>query len=207
MSGRTAMFSPGTLGHNLFYGSDGGRSATSCDRRARGLGAVGLDDDVYRFGLKGTIDPARAPDLASALLAARKRLRRAARGDAAVSVESFDADRYNVNATLAENLLFGVATDETFAVDRLADHSYVRTVLDGRRAHRAAARHGLYHRLDHGRDVRRPSAPAIRSSSSSALSPRPTCPISRGSRPGSSAATFRDSNLTNRRGCCPCRSS
>ena len=127
--GPTGHVFAGTLGHNLFYGLD----EDGPDLRAAGLAAlnaVGLDDDVYRFGLKGTIDPARAPDLASALLEARKRLR--ARLDETPGlVESFVLDRYNANATLAENLLFGVATDETFAVERLADHPYVRTVLDG----------------------------------------------------------------------------
>ena len=118
----------GTLGHNLFYGVEAdspGRHVGALEA----LAAVGLEDDVYRFGLKGTIDAIQAPALASALLDARKRLRARLR-EAPGLVEIFEADRYNANATLAENLLFGVATDETFAADKLADQAYVRHVLD-----------------------------------------------------------------------------
>jgi ABC-type dipeptide/oligopeptide/nickel transport system ATPase subunit len=45
-------------------------------------------------------------------------------------VEVFDPERYNQNATLAENLLFGTPIGETFDVDRLAAQPYMRRVLD-----------------------------------------------------------------------------
>jgi energy-coupling factor transporter ATP-binding protein EcfA2 len=45
-------------------------------------------------------------------------------------VEVFDLARYNSNATLAENLLFGAPTDATFAIDRLAAHPYVQQTLE-----------------------------------------------------------------------------
>ncbi len=128
----------GSIGHNLFYGSDGGMLGPDDDLIDRGLEALavaGLGDDVYRFGLRGTVDPTSDPDLAEALLAARRRFRRriedtAGPAGAPALVEFFDAGRYNSNATLAENLLFGVATDETFAVENLADQPYVRQILD-----------------------------------------------------------------------------
>ena len=44
-------------------------------------------------------------------------------------VEVFDPERYNQNATLAENLLFGTPVGETFDVDRLAAQP-LRGVLD-----------------------------------------------------------------------------
>jgi energy-coupling factor transporter ATP-binding protein EcfA2 len=45
-------------------------------------------------------------------------------------VEVFDRERYNGNATLAENLLFGAPIDETFDIDHLATHPYVQQILD-----------------------------------------------------------------------------
>ena len=44
-------------------------------------------------------------------------------------VEPFDPERYNHNATLAENLLFGTAVDETFSVENLASNNYLLLIL------------------------------------------------------------------------------
>ena len=128
----------GSLGHNLFYGCEPATLGSDTDLMDRGLDAlavVGLEDDVYRFGLRSHIDPAEDADLAAVLLEARGRFKdriveaAGPSGDSSL-VEFFDADCYNANATLAENLLFGVATDETFAIGNLAGQPYVRQVLD-----------------------------------------------------------------------------
>jgi ABC-type sugar transport system ATPase subunit len=44
-------------------------------------------------------------------------------------VERFDASRYNRNATVAENLLFGTPVGRAFDVENLAANAYVRRVL------------------------------------------------------------------------------
>ena len=44
-------------------------------------------------------------------------------------VVNFDPDRYNANATLAENILFGTPRDEAFDTKRLAENSLVVDVL------------------------------------------------------------------------------
>src|SRR6267142_541106 len=44
-------------------------------------------------------------------------------------VERFDPDKYNRNATLAENLLFGTPVGKAFDVDNLGANAYVRQVL------------------------------------------------------------------------------
>jgi energy-coupling factor transporter ATP-binding protein EcfA2 len=100
---------------------------------------VRLDRDVYHMGLRGTIDPEAQPEVAAAVLEARHAMRERLQ-DARFSrlVEVFDLDRYNTNATLAENLLFGAPADETFEIDRLASHPHVLQTLD---------RAGLTHRL------------------------------------------------------------
>ena len=97
----------------------------------RALAMVRLDRDVYHMGLRGTIDPEAQPEVAAAVLEARRAMR-ARLEDPRLGrlVEVFDPERYNTNATLAENLLFGAPVDETFDIDHLAAHPYVQQILD-----------------------------------------------------------------------------
>jgi ABC-type phosphate transport system ATPase subunit len=95
------------------------------------LTLVDMDDDMYQLGLRGVIDPKAKPELAAEILKARTALReRLAREDQAALIEPFDEDRFNDNATLGENLLFGTATDERLNPERLADQPYVARVLE-----------------------------------------------------------------------------
>ena len=91
---------------------------------------VELSDDIYQFGLRGTVDPAARPDIAAAVLKARAamadRLRERAYSDL---VELFDRGAYNTNATVAENLLFGTPVGDTFDIDWLPQHPYVLETL------------------------------------------------------------------------------
>ena len=97
----------------------------------RALAMVRLDRDVYHMGLRGTIDPDAQPEVAAAVLEARRAMRERLE-DPRFSrlVEMFDIERYNNNATLAENLLFGAPVDETFDIEHLAAHPYVQQILD-----------------------------------------------------------------------------
>lgn len=97
----------------------------------RTLNLVGMGEEIYQFGLRGTIDPEARPDLAEMILNARARLReRLADPEIAPLVEIFDRERYNSNASVGENLLFGNPVGEAFKADRLADNDYVRDVLE-----------------------------------------------------------------------------
>jgi ABC-type multidrug transport system fused ATPase/permease subunit len=91
-----------------------------------------LDADVYAFGLRGTIEAASHPELAQALLGARQMMRERLNADERLSrlVEPFAPDRYNDNATLAENLLFGAPIGPTFDMERVAHHPYVLETLE-----------------------------------------------------------------------------
>ncbi len=113
-------------------------SALGLDGRAgliaealRVLKIVDLIDDVYRLGLRGTINPADNPGLADSILRARAVLVESTK-DAEVAglIEPFDRAKYNTNATVAENLLFGNPIDQRFDVERLAENEYVLSVLD-----------------------------------------------------------------------------
>ena len=93
---------------------------------------VGLERDLYRFGLRSRVDPQRHPDAAERLLEARWRFdqRLAAKGLVTL-VERFDPEHYNVSASIAVNLLFGTPIGATFANGALAENAYVRKILDG----------------------------------------------------------------------------
>ncbi len=97
----------------------------------RVLGLVAMTDDIYQFGLRGTIDPESRGDLAGLILRARERLRqRLADPEIAPLVEIFDRESYNGNASVGENLLFGNPVGDAFDPDRLADSPYVLEVLE-----------------------------------------------------------------------------
>ena len=102
------------------------------DRVVEVLRAVELEESVYRFGLNGTVDPIVRPDLAGRILEARERLRERLEKDEKLSrlVEPFDEDSYNLNMSVAENLLFGTPIGDAFDLDRLGENAYVQQVLD-----------------------------------------------------------------------------
>ena len=94
------------------------------------LALVELKGDVYRFGLTGTIDPARRPEVAEGVLRARAaligRLQESGNDDL---VARFGEDSYNRNASVAENLLFGTPRVPEFASGALAKNPTVAEVL------------------------------------------------------------------------------
>ncbi|HUN51889.1 MAG TPA: ABC transporter transmembrane domain-containing protein, partial [Candidatus Sulfotelmatobacter sp.] len=97
----------------------------------RVLNLVGLYDDVFQLGMRSTIDPAREPALVEGLLRARVSLRRKlAASTSGELIESWDRTKYNRNASVAENLMFGSPVGDGFDVERLAEHPYVQQVLD-----------------------------------------------------------------------------
>ena len=95
------------------------------------LAVARLSDDVYTFGLRGPL-PADRPELAGRVLEARRSMRARLAGDERLArlVEPFDPERYNSNATLAENLLFGMPVGNVFDLEHLASHPYVRSILE-----------------------------------------------------------------------------
>lgn len=95
------------------------------------LDIADLGGEVYGMGLRGTIDPLAKPQEAERILEARRALRDLlTQADLADLVEQFDPERYNSNATVAENLLFGTPQSAEFDPERLAENPYLRAVLD-----------------------------------------------------------------------------
>ena len=114
------------------YPAAGAADAEEIDARIiAALFAVGMDDAVYRLGLASTIDPKRQSDLATRLVAARRAVNERLTAEGARGlIESFEPALFNVNATIGENLLFGVAHSSAFADEKLAGHPLVRPILD-----------------------------------------------------------------------------
>jgi len=90
-----------------------------------------MEDEVYQMGLRSAIDPAKRPALAQAMLEARRALRgRLVQPGIAKLVELFDVTRYNSNASVGENLLFGTPVGPAFDVNHLGENPYVLWVFD-----------------------------------------------------------------------------
>jgi ABC-type multidrug transport system fused ATPase/permease subunit len=117
------------------YAQAGAKDAADFDRvAAEMLTRVDLAEDVFQLGLRGRIDPARKPAVAEAILAARAAFRQRLAGsqaDPALKglIETFDPERYNDNASLGENLLFGTPLDPSFEGDALATQPDFLAVL------------------------------------------------------------------------------
>ncbi len=115
------------------YESAGVDNQSALDMRAiEVLQMVDLGDDVYQFGLRSSLNPEEDPDTADLILAARRRFYEKLEADPGLAnlVEGFAKDRYNTNATLGENLLFGTPVGDAFDLDRLAENSYVQKVIE-----------------------------------------------------------------------------
>ena len=128
--GAPARLVQGTVADNLrlLLGPDLG--AVTTDTVLAAIEQVELGDDLFRFGLRAVIDPAQHPALVEAILGARSRLRELlAAGDNAGLAEPFERERYLVNATIGENLLFGAPSTADLDRRALATHPYVRQIL------------------------------------------------------------------------------
>ena len=91
---------------------------------------VGLEDDLFAFGLRSRVDPTRHPDVAARVLATRRLVaERFAREQQETAVEFFDRDRFSSYASIGENILFGHSAHAALALEQLPQHSHFRAVL------------------------------------------------------------------------------
>jgi putative ABC transport system ATP-binding protein len=101
------------------------------DRIVEAFRTIGFDREIYRLGLGGTLRPDRDQDLMHRLVAARAEVHDAlAREEHSTLVEPFDPARFNRNATLGENLLFGVPIGDAFREANLPRHPFVRAIIE-----------------------------------------------------------------------------
>jgi putative ABC transport system ATP-binding protein len=95
------------------------------------LERVEMGESIYLFGLAGRIDPERHTDSVERVVEARHRLLRNFHSNGMADlVEPFDIGRYNDQASIAENLLFGVPVSEEFMGRNLAANPHFRSAID-----------------------------------------------------------------------------
>jgi len=114
------------------YQAAGASSPEEMDARiVEVLKTVELEETIFELGLRSAVNAASHPGLADSVLRAREAIRVRLAGPGMQGlVEQFDGERYNRNATLAENLLFGTPIGKsTFDIENLAGNDYVRRVL------------------------------------------------------------------------------
>lgn len=91
---------------------------------------VDLEETLFEIGLRSAADMGGKLQVEESILHARQAMReRLNQPELMELVELFDVSRYNRNATMAENLLFGTPVGKVFNSDNLAMHPYVRKVL------------------------------------------------------------------------------
>ena len=91
---------------------------------------IGLENTIFQKGLSQIYTQASDPQFEKRILQARSLFaERLSKSDFPNAAELFDISKYNLNATLAENLLFGHHRDETFNPDNLGRNEYVIETL------------------------------------------------------------------------------
>lgn len=91
---------------------------------------VGLDDDLFAFGLRATVDPSKQPEIAERVLTARRLVMERFQGEGGeAAVEFFDTARFAAYASIGENIAFGYSVSPDLGVDRLAGHAHFRRVI------------------------------------------------------------------------------
>src|SRR5260370_32105081 len=94
------------------------------------LARLDFEDDIYVFGLRGRLDPAVYPQVAERVIEARKALaRQLVAHDITKLVETYDLNRYNSNAAVAENVLFGTPIRPAFDFGSPPENTFVLSVL------------------------------------------------------------------------------
>ena len=100
----------------------------SADLRARSrqiLEVAGLGEDVYQMGLSTRVADTRFDaETEDKILDARRRFQ-----DKGLDVTTFDPETYNVNISVAQNILFGYPLSPDFAPEQLPSNSLVTDLL------------------------------------------------------------------------------
>jgi ABC-type multidrug transport system fused ATPase/permease subunit len=129
----------GTIEDNLLYGcmaringqgSVAGQMLPTLDEKIEIIQQTGIFPDVLRFGLNNVLDRSIYPDLVQPLIRIRKKLTRRLNPQLLEHVEFFDKNSYLFYSSLAQNLTFGSANDESFKREKLSENEYFRRFLD-----------------------------------------------------------------------------
>ena len=105
-------------------------NAELIERVLGALKVVDMQDALYEFGLRATINADREPQLAEWLLEMRNQIAQKFQESALASyIEPFDVAAYNNSLSVAENLLFGRPVGEVLDLRRLPSNRFIRSIL------------------------------------------------------------------------------
>ena len=94
------------------------------------LRGLGMDDDLYSFGLLGRLPPDTAPEMLERIVQARQRVReRLVNENLLKIVDPFEPEKFNANSSLGGNLVFGVAAGNRLTKRGLAQDRFFRSIL------------------------------------------------------------------------------
>ena len=94
------------------------------------LSTVELEDDIFEFGLRSSPQSDVTTDFETRILEARAALKqRLANESLSHLVEAFDPATYHVQASIAENLVFGAALHQSFTAEQLPENAKVLSAL------------------------------------------------------------------------------
>ena len=95
------------------------------------LAVVGLSEAVFGLGLARKLELDTPAEVVRRIPEIRARIRaRLSESGADFAIEPYDPERYTRNATIGENILFGVPVDPALVGASLASHARTRQVLD-----------------------------------------------------------------------------
>lgn len=108
------------------------------------LRLTGMDDDIYAFGLLGQLPPDTSAETRERIVAARQIVRRKLEAQNLLNlVEAFDPDLYNRNASIGENLIFGIVAGSRLKGRGLASDPFFRAILGAEALERPLAEIGI----------------------------------------------------------------
>jgi putative ABC transport system ATP-binding protein len=94
------------------------------------LGVLGCAEDVYELGLDGKVLASLNENAKERIVQARGAVaEELGRSKLTGLIETFDPQRYNANATVAENLIFGARRTQRFANETLLFEPYAHAIL------------------------------------------------------------------------------
>lgn len=129
----------GSIEENLLYGckarmngdaSVHGLTLPNLDEKIEIIQQTGIFPDILRFGLNSVLDRTRYPHLADHLIRVRKKLTRRLDPHLLEYVEFFDKQKYLFYSSLAKNLTFGFANDDSFKGENLSQNEDFRDFLN-----------------------------------------------------------------------------
>ncbi len=127
-AGNRAPLNTGWLDYRQAGEPDRARSAQWLQRVINAIGAGRVIEDRRLFEI---LDPAEKPELSSRLLVARTEIQKQlSQLPAASFVAHFDPEVFNTNASIMENILFGIPTDERLQNEERELHPYLIETID-----------------------------------------------------------------------------